>query len=157
MLIPSLPDDLALQAAIGRVAIRHGQLNLALQMTVKSFHKLSIREALRRTRRKGPAWLHKLILKDARARLGEGEALDGLIRLLERSQRATDRRNDLLHGLWAQELGGDHFILDDDHTRRPIPSVSELNDLTKELTDLAYDLHDARLNGFLKYALESSH
>ena len=42
----NLPEDVNVLAAVGRVALRHGQLHRTLRMTVKSILGLPPREAL---------------------------------------------------------------------------------------------------------------
>ncbi len=53
MITLDIPTDPALLAAVGKVALRHGQLDYVLRMTVKSILKLSIRDALDATDRQG--------------------------------------------------------------------------------------------------------
>jgi hypothetical protein len=52
-IILDLPENLDLLAAVGKVAIRHGQLDHVLRMTVKTITRITIREALGATERQG--------------------------------------------------------------------------------------------------------
>lgn len=155
MILMGLPEDPAVLAAIGRIAIRHGQLDYSLRMTVKSLTGVSILEALDGTARQGSRELRERIKKIARKRLGEGDVLVRLCAILERSQRATDRRNDLLHVLWCHELDGGPVIRTERHAFATIPTIEELDAVADELHKVANDLNFARLDGFLKDALNS--
>lgn len=154
MITFGIPDNQPLLAAVAKVAIRHGQLDYVLRMTVKSIERLSISDALNATERQGSSELRQHIRKLAKQKLGEGSALVRLDEFLTRSRRATDRRNELLHGLWAVDLEGRELFRHDDHNWRDIPQVAELETLATELAMIASELNDARLNGFLKDALE---
>lgn len=148
------PGDPALLAALGKVAIRHGQLDYVLRMTVKSILALPIPEALDATARQGSRELRERVRKLAKQKLGEGEPLTRLDALLERSRRATDKRNELFHRLWAHQLDGEPVIRDDGHNLLPIPSVAELEHWAEELATVATELNVARLEGFLRAALD---
>jgi hypothetical protein len=153
MIYMGLPDDPQVLAAIGRIAIRHGQLYYHLKMTVRSLSGVTIDEAIDATERQGSRELRVRVRKLARKRLGESEALVRLDALLGRAARATERRNKLLHGLWAQELDGDAVLRTEGREFKPIPSVADLNVVADELAQIAKDLLLARLDGFLRDAL----
>jgi hypothetical protein len=148
-----IPDDPAILAAVGKVALRHGQLDHVLRMTVKIILQLSRREALDATARQGSWELRARVRKLAKQKIGEGEAFVHLDALLERSRRATDRRNEFLHRVWAYGEDGNPIIHDDDHRSQPIPSVEDLEAVATEFAHVAFELNEARLNGFLREAL----
>ena len=151
-----LPKDHELLALIGTVAIRHGQLDYVLRMTVKSIAGLSIAEAVDATERQGSRDLRERIRKLAKQKLGEGQALCRLdAGFFTRARRATDTRNTLLHGLWASELDGRDVVRHDSKEWGDIPSIADLQKLADELVKIAEELNDARLDpdGFLKKAL----
>jgi hypothetical protein len=148
-----VPKDRDLLAAFGEVALRHEHLNHILRMTIKTLARLSIDEALDATTYDGSRQLRERIRKLARQRLGEGEPLLKLEALLERCKRATERRNELVHGVWAKELDGEPVRRMPDHTWHPLPSVSDLMALGKEIESLTGELNTARLEGFLSDAL----
>ena len=75
MITLDIPTDSALLAAVGKVALRHGQLDYVLRMTVKSILKLSIRDALDATDRQGSRGLRDRVRKLAKKRFGEGDTL----------------------------------------------------------------------------------
>ena len=152
----SLPDDPALLAAVGKVAIRHGQLDFVLRRTIKSIENLTIAQGDDATAGQGSAELRRRVRKLARRKLGEGRALLLLEALLTRAGRATRRRNELLHGLWVAELDAKAMVLRDDGSSAEVPRVPELEGLVDELTAIANELNDARLVGFLKEALDAA-
>ena len=142
-----------LLAALGEVALRHEHLNHILRMTIKTLARLEVGEALDATAYDGSRQLRERIRKLARQRLGEGEPLLKLQALLERCRRATDRRNELMHGIWAKELDGEPVQRGTDHSWHPLPNVQELQALAKEIQILTEELNIARLDGFLSDAL----
>ena len=156
-IILDLPENLDLLAAVGKVAIRHGQLDHVLRMTVKTITRITTREALDATERQGSAALRARVRKLAKQKVGEGDALVHLDALLARAGRATRRRNELLHALWAAQLDGQGLIRGEDGKWYDHPTVSELDALVSELDAVTRDLNWARLEGFLKEALEARH
>lgn len=156
MITLSLPTDQALLAAIGKVAVRHGQLDYGLKLTIKSILGISIPEALAATDRKPSARLRELIVKEARRRFGDGPVLASLKAILQRSREATDRRNSLLHGLWATELNGRQVHRANGHTLGPIPPISDLDALADDLYSVGKELNEERRRGFLHRAMQAN-
>ena len=154
MITLQIPEDEQVLAAVGTISIRHGQLDYILRMTVKSLLGLSIHEALDATARQGSFDLRKRIRALAKQKFGESETLVKLDALLERARRATESRNEFLHSLWAYELDGKPVIRDDDHSFRPAPTINELREAATELATITTELNEARLEGFLKKALD---
>jgi hypothetical protein len=148
-----VPTDRDLLATFGEVALRHEHLTHILRMTIKTLAKLNPDEALDATVYYGSRQLREHIRKLARQRLGDGEPLLKLQALLERCRRATDRRNELIHGIWAKELDGEPLRRAMDHTWRPLPTIEDLKTLANDLQHLAETLNTARLDGFLSEAL----
>jgi hypothetical protein len=155
MIYLHIPDDPAVVAAIGRIALRHGQLDYILRMTIKTLGGLSIQDALDATARLGSRDLRERIRKLARQRLGEGAPLLRLEAVLQRAAKATDRRNHLLHTLWAHELDGAPVIRDEnDHSFKAISAPQELDAVANSLAEITAELNAARLDGFLSMALK---
>jgi hypothetical protein len=149
-----IPDDEAVLAAVGKIALRHGQLDYILRMTIKTLADLSIRDGIDATAQLTSRELRERIRKLARQRLGEGQPLLKLEAILQRAARATKRRNDLLHSLWAHELDGEPVIRDEDeHTFKYAPTAAELDAVADTLEQIAAELNTARLDGFLSGAL----
>lgn len=153
MMTLDLPNNPDLLAAFGEVALRHEHLTHILRMTIKTLVNLEVGEALDATVYDGSRQLRERIRKLARQSLGEGKPLLKLQALLERCRRATDKRNDLIHNIWAKELDGEPLRRSADHTWHSIPTVKELKALAKEFNDLIETLNNARLHGFLSEAL----
>jgi len=153
MIYPGLPEDQAVLAAIGKIAVRHGQLDHALKMAVRSLAGVTIAEAENATARQGSSQLRERVRKLARKRLGESEALIRLEAILERSRRATDKRNDLLHAVWAYELDVGPVVRTEGTEFGPIPTAAELEAVANDLDQIMKDLNSARLDGFLRDAL----
>lgn len=153
MITFDVPSDKDLLAAYGEVAIRHEHLTYILRMTIKTLANLQLDEALDATTYDGSRQLRERIRKLARQRLGEGEPLLKMQALLERCRRATDRRNELIHSIWAKELDGEPIRRSTDHTWHPLPTVEDLKSLADELQHLTDTLNDARFGGFLSEAL----
>jgi hypothetical protein len=149
----NLPSDPAVLAAVGRVAIRHGQLQHVLRMTVKSILGLPAREALDATARQNFGALRERVRRLAKQRLGEGEALCRLDAILYRAHAVTKHRNRLIHDLWAHDPHGNPIIRDDERQQRPIPDAAALEELAEQIHSVAADLDAARLEGFLATAL----
>lgn len=142
--------------AIGKIAIRHGQLDYSLKMTVRTLAGISIIEAVDATERESSRALRDRVRKLARKRLGESVTLVRLDALLTRARKATERRNELLHALWAHELDGDPVMRSEGTAFRPIPAVRELEDVAGEMARITAEIMEARLNGFLHTALDGA-
>jgi hypothetical protein len=153
MIYPGLPNDQQVLAAIGKIALRHGQLDYALKMAVRSLAGISIDEALDATERQLSRELRDRMRRLARKRFGEGDVLVRLDAILNRSRRATERCNELLHGLWAYELDGGPVTRTHGREFQPIPTVEALEAVADDLAQIAKDLTSARLEGFLRDAL----
>src|SRR5690348_1923638 len=112
---PAIPSDEAVLAKVGVIALQHTYLDRMLRMTVKTLAGVTVKEALDGTAFDGAATLRDRVRRFARRTLGEGTALVKLQAILERCHRATERRNELIHSLWAQELDGEALIWGADH------------------------------------------
>ena len=102
MIIGSLPQDPQVLSAIGAVAVRHGQLDSALRMTVKSISGIGLDRALEATEGMGSQELRRLVRKMAKKKLGDASNSYLLLAaFLTRAQEATQQRNELMHGHWV--------------------------------------------------------
>ena len=153
-----LPKSEKMLAALGRIALRHSQLDNALKMIVKDLVGVTKEEALDATAKQMSGELRGRVRKLAIQRLGECSALVKLDALLQRAQRATDRRNDWFHKTWGTEKASTRdtmrvVIRDASHTFQKAPTVKELMALVEELEILIDDIISAR-DGFLFEALK---
>ena len=153
MMMFHVPEDPGLLAAFGEVALRHEHLSHILRMTIKTFAGVEVNEALDATAFDGASMLRERVRKLAKQRLGEGQALVKVQALVERCRRATEKRNEYVHSVWAQELDGEAKRRDGSHRWLPIPTIKELQALSQELLALTQELNHARLEGFIFEAL----
>ncbi len=70
MIFMGLPGDAAVLAAIGKIALRHGQLDYSLKMTIKTLAGTTIREAVDATERQSSRDLRERIRRLAASELG---------------------------------------------------------------------------------------
>ena len=148
-----LPKDQTVLAAIGTVTIRATDLDYMLRMTVASIAGITEQEALDATARQRSHELRVRVRKLAKRRFGESNTLLLLDALLTRARKASERRNELIHNLWAQELDGDLLVRDDNRKWSPAPSAANLEALTEEFAAITLDIVKARQEGFLFAAL----
>lgn len=153
MMLFHVPEDPRLLAAFGEVALRHEHLSHILRMNIKTLAGLEVAQALDATAFDGASVLRDRIRKLAKQRFGEGPPLLKLQALLERCRRATDKRNDFVHSVWAQELDGEPMRRNGTQRWLPIPTVEQLQALSRELLELTSELNEARLEGFIQEAL----
>ena len=66
MIYPALPEDPQVLAAVGKIALRHGQLDYALKMAVRSLAGITIREAIDATARQSSRDLRERVRRLAR-------------------------------------------------------------------------------------------
>lgn len=151
-----VPSDQGLLSAFGEVALRHEHMNHILKMTIKSLTGVTPGEAIAATMFESSAQLRDRVRKIARKRLGDGATLVRLQAILGNCKRLTERRNELVHGLWARELDGEAHVRDAYGGTKPLPTVEELRALAREIEQLTGQLNFERLEGFLKRALEST-
>jgi hypothetical protein len=149
----ALPEDKELLAAIARVTMAHSILDHVLRLTLKTVAGVRLDEAMDATAYQGSSVLRDRVGKLAKARLRDGPVFVRLQAVLERCRRATDKRNDLTHTVTFHELDDETLKRTDGRVIKPLPSVAELEILAGELTGLARELNEARMEGFLAEAL----
>lgn len=143
----------ALLEAIGKVALRQGQLDNAMKVLIMDLADVSWDEAFDATTMQPPRELRDRIRKLAKIAFGEGAALVRLQSLMQRAQVATDKRNEFIHSFWGLRDEGP-VIRDREHEYHPAPSVDKLNALADDLDDVRRDISEARQEGFIAKALE---
>ena len=154
MMALHVPDNPVYLARLGSISVRHGHLDHVLRLTIKTLTGVTQLEALDATKYEGSASLRKRINKLALQELGEGKPLIRLQALLTRCERATEKRNQLIHDICVKELDGDPKLKSEDHEWRGLPEIDDLQAIMSELAKLTYELNGARLNGFLFEALK---
>ena len=74
---------------------------------------------------------------------------------MNQCETLTEKRNELVHGIWAKELDKeDALIFDALGGERPVPTIEELRTLADQLASHAMQLNKERLDGFLSEALK---
>jgi hypothetical protein len=145
-----IPDDCAILAAVGRIALRHSQLDYVLRLILKDASgEMDFHEAMRKTERDGAEKLRECVRRCLKDRLGK--QISDLDRLLQRAKAVSDERNDLLHSVWAKDKDGD-FVMRGDEGVLSCPAIDELNELADRLATLVTDFNEARLRGFIEKA-----
>ena len=155
MISIGLPKDPAVIVAIGKLAIRHGQLDHGLKLTIRSIRGISVEQALAETKRKSPHQLRALVEEHARNRFGEAPILVRIRELLHRSRQATDHRNSVLDDLWATESDGAPIHAPEGSPGK-IPPLAELEAVADNLFSVVKGLDHERHRGFLHEAMEAS-
>jgi hypothetical protein len=146
-----MPHESILQA-LGKISLLHSRLDHILKMTLKTLAEVRVAQALDSTAFESSSSLRGRIKTLARKRLGEGKALIRLQALLERSRRATEKRNELVHSVWAREEDGAETsaaAILACREWKPMPTVADLETLATELNTLIVELNQARV-GFIQ-------
>ena len=149
--VPVEPDYLAF---VGGIAIKHAHLDRCLRMMVKTLADVSVQEALNATEFQGSRELRERVKKLAKKTLGEGRPLVRFQDMIYRCKLATDKRNELLHSIFAKELDGELQHETSDRGWDEPPSIVWLSGLYDEIHNLVLELNTARLDGFLHEALK---
>lgn len=135
---PWTPDD-ALLAELGRVTLRHAQLEHALKLTLKRMFGISLNDRGYYDR------VGKLMSRDLRdkiseavdARLGQRSIqAQSLRQMLPAAERLTSRRNRVAHGNWVIKADGQTLIRDRARSY-PIPTAADLRELADGIYALA--------------------
>jgi hypothetical protein len=151
MISLGLPNDPSEVVAIGKVAIRHGQLDHGLKLTIRSIRAISVEQALAETKRKSVHQLQALVEEHAQDRFGEAPILVRIRELLHLSRQATDHRNSVLTELWTTESKGAAI-----HVPEGPPRVAELEAVAENLFSVVKELDHERRHGCLNEATEVS-
>ena len=151
-----MPDEAVLHA-LGKISLLHSRLDHILKMTLKTLAGVRVAQALDATAFEPSASLRRRVRKLARNKLGEGTALIQVEAPLERSRRATERRNELIHSIWAREEGEDTSNSPTGilaiREWKPTPTVAEVETLATEIEILIVELNQARVDGFIAKAM----
>jgi hypothetical protein len=155
MISLGLPNDPSEVVAIGKVAIRHGQLNHGLKLTIRSIRGISVEQALAETKRKSVHQLQALVEEHARDRFGEAPILVRIRELLHMSRQATEHRNSVLGDFWAakSESAPDRAP---EKKPRGSPRVAELEVVPENLLSVVKQLDHERHRGCLQDTTEAS-
>jgi len=150
-----LPKGMRMMSALGKIALRHGQLENSMKMVIKDLAGVEKQEALDATAMQNSRELRERIRKLAKQRIGEGPALVQLDALLHRAKLAADKRNELLHSTWGTDSEVGAVMRDAHHIFKKAPTAIQLEETVEEIEALLDDIVTARLKGFLKEALKN--
>jgi len=153
----SLPNELDLLQAAGRVALAHGQLELMLRMTIKSLAGLTIQEVLHATRKSKNWDLRNEIVAHFNSKTKNPALRLKLKAILGKCEHLSEERNRLLHNAWAIAEDGSVVMKGSNHVWGPAPTPHDLNVLAEELNAQVSILNRERLDGFIRDVLEDPH
>lgn len=117
--LPYVPDDPDRLRMLGTVSILHSQLDYVLRLTIKTLTGMDLHESLDATQFDSSTDLRKRVRKWGRNSLGECEELLKLQALVTRCERVSERRDDLLHSLYAKEVDGEPMMRGRDRRSTP--------------------------------------
>lgn len=156
-IIPHMPADEQLLAAVGRVALRHGYLDLMLKRIVMQLAELNSNEAESALQFESSSALRDLARKLSSRRFGRAAVATLKTKaLLADCELATEKRNRLIHRDWALDTQFDQVMLMSAYRQEhwPVPEAAELNDLADSIYALARRCEDAlTAGGFLHTAM----
>ena len=149
MAMAHLPDDPALLAAVGAVTIRHSFLDWTLNRTIKTLIELTPDAADWILAREPSATLRRKIRHIAKTMFGkDSDAYKGLNELLKECEDVTDKRNDLVHCIWATYADGPVLIdLQAKDKRLPLPTAAEVEALAAQIYELTEKINAERTKG----------
>src|SRR3569833_64039 len=150
----SLPDAPGLLEAAGRVALAHVQLELMLRMTLKTISGLSVKDALDATQNTKSWELRKLIVGLFKEKTADKTRRLELAAILGRCEKLSGKRNHLLHNAWAISHDGSIVAKGINHAWGQAATATDLNQLAQEIGNEVNALNQARLNGFIRTALD---
>ena len=143
------PDDPSLLQAIARVAIAHGHLEHVLKMTIRKLAGLTIVEVLDATSFSSMRDLRDRAKKLFGQKCSDEEDRLRFASLLERGQRLSRRRNELIHRPLGLSIEGEWVVKGDDHYWGSAPTVQDLERLADDIDCLIRDLNSSHERGFV--------
>lgn len=148
-----MPTDGETLAAMGRVAIRHGFLDLVLRRTVKTLARITVDQADLALATENSSTLRDMIKVFANQALGRNTDANLKVRaLLTRCKMVAERRNSLFHTQWVEDEES-AFLMGAESAMR-VPSAADINGLADEIYNVAQELNGARFGaGFIAVAM----
>jgi hypothetical protein len=128
-----MPDD-EIALIVGRITIRHGQLDHVMRLAIKRMLGVSIDDPGYATATKGMSKdLREKVMKRASERYAdEQEKLELIESLLDQAETVTRVRNRLTHSVWMQVDGQPPMMYDKDGPYA-IPTIEELQVTERQL------------------------
>ncbi|MBZ0248089.1 MAG: hypothetical protein K8F93_00375 [Burkholderiales bacterium] len=158
-----IPDDQAFLAAVGRVALGHAHLDHVLRLAIKTLAGTTVSEARLATAGYSSAALRDEVRVLGKKALGDGPAYVMLRSMLTTAKLLSKRRNDLMHGIFAQEIDTDAesnglifqepIVLNEELESAPPPTTVSLIDLAKSIENHVDALNGFRISGFRAHSI----
>lgn len=149
-----IPDDPEWLAAVGRLALRHAQLEHVQRLTVKTIEGLTVEEADNLLAHKGAKTVRIRIEESFAKKITQPEPRKELADLLEKCRKASQDRNNILHAVWVYDPNDTPLFRPKAGEWGPPPSIPEIEQVEKTILAVTYELNTARLRGFIRAALE---
>jgi hypothetical protein len=150
MLALTIPNQPGLIEALGRLAIAHTHLELALRYTVKTLSGLSVRQALDATSEERTSDTRQRIRRLFAEKKPTHTEIARLDALLGKAKRLTEKRNDYLHSAWSVSGAGQPIIKLEDHSGGPAPTQEAVERVASEILVLGEEINHERLQGFIE-------
>jgi hypothetical protein len=122
----AIPEDSALLAAFGELAISHTQLDYVWRMMIKNLDGLAFQKAREETARVSSFRLREWVLKSAGNAALPAEDLATLQKFVNRAEALAERRNGMIHGLVGKELDGEYVIASDIGMFDVLPTAAQV-------------------------------
>jgi len=139
-----VPEDNKLLAALGRLAVAHGNMEMVLVMCVKSIESISLKTVLKDFRKKSAANLRQRIEWAAANTFESDDDKKEVKTLLHEARCASDQRNDLLHCFWGKNNDGDWRCSGNENNWKKLPQVEVINELVNATINITRKLNESR-------------
>lgn len=142
---------------IGRVVIRHSHLDHELRLTIKSLLRISITDPMYQNETDMSSGKLRERIKELAANelAAKSDVHDELMGWLERAEKLSELRNQLVHGVWSRsKTDGSIKVRDTRYAKLlKMPTLKELKVADDAMLQLLTELNRSRLKGKLKQAL----
>ena len=145
-----IPTDARYNAAVGKVALANGHLDLVQRFLVRALADVDMRVALDSTEGSRMPDVQDRVKKLAKERKLPESVKTRLEACLNNARTLSRKRHELVHRAVRMDKDGNIFQKRDDHTWGKAPTVTELNKLSKEILRLSDQINEERLTGFIR-------
>jgi len=145
---------------IGRVVIRHSHLDHELRLTIKSLLRIKIDDPIYQSETDMLSGKLRARIKELAATelAGKPDVHTELTDWLDRSEKLSELRNQLVHGVWSRSKTDGSIKVRDTRFGKllKMPTVKELKVAEAAMLKLLTELNRSRLKGKLKQALSTA-
>ncbi len=141
-------------AALGRLAVAHTHLELALRYTVKTLTGLSVQKGLDVTHKESTRKVRQRVRRLFLQKKPIEQEISKLDALLNEASRLSDTRNNYLHSAWSVSEAGQPIIKLENHSWGPAPTTKEVEDAAKNIAALGAEINYERSDGFIRTVFE---